>query len=134
MTDRDTRTVHQPLHPSLLVKLDPEYIAFHNKYMQHVPRDESKNWDGSARTTPSLPYGGSALVPVGNTRDIDLGDFSVRVFTPEGKPDADGWPVFVWFHGGGWAIGGLDDSGDFLTRVCRGTHSTSSPASHSNEY
>jgi acetyl esterase/lipase len=134
MTDQDTCIVHQPLPSTLLDKLDPEYIAFHNEYMQYVPRDESKIWDGSARTTPSLPYGGSPLVPVGDTRDIGLGDFSVRIYTPEGEPSIDGWPAFVWFHGGGWAIGGLDDSADFLTRVCRGMYSPSRITSHRHGY
>ncbi|KAF2711137.1 alpha/beta-hydrolase [Pleomassaria siparia CBS 279.74] len=111
-----TTTIHQPLHPTLLPTLDSEYTTFHNLHMQHVPRDESQPWDGSARTTPSLPYGGSCLVDVGSTRDIRVGDFCVRVFTPEGEGEGDGdgdgddddgddgWPVFVWFHGGGWAI------------------------------
>lgn len=26
----------QPLHPSVIGRLDPEYVAFHNKYLQYV--------------------------------------------------------------------------------------------------
>lgn len=47
------------------------------------------------------------LVPFRDTCDIDIGGFSVRVYTPEGELAGNGWPVFVWFHGGGWAIRGV---------------------------
>ncbi|ORX94817.1 Alpha/Beta hydrolase protein [Clohesyomyces aquaticus] len=126
------RPIHQSLHPSLLPILDPEYIAFHNKYMRYIPRDESSIWDGSARYTPSLPPGGSPVVDVGETIDVEVGEeeerFGVRVYLPARREKeagglrdegVDGLPVFVWFHGGGWAIGGVEDSKDFLTRVCR---------------
>jgi acetyl esterase/lipase len=113
------RVIHQPLHPDVRPKLDPEYIAFHDKYMQYVQRDESKVWDSSARTTPSLPPGGSAHVQVGSIEDVQLPDFAVRVFTPEGEHQG-GWPGLIWFHGGGWAIGGLNDNKDFCTLMCKG--------------
>lgn len=26
--------------------------------------------------------------------------------------------MFIWFHGGGWVLGGLDSENSFLTRCC----------------
>ncbi|KAF4120868.1 Carboxylesterase family [Geosmithia morbida] len=109
----------QPIHPSIRDKLDPEYVAFHDKYMQYVQPDETKTWDGSARTNPSLPPGGSPAVDVGDIRDVSLDKFQVRAYIPAGSPDERGWPVLIWFHGGGWAIGGLEDGKDFCSWVCR---------------
>jgi acetyl esterase/lipase len=77
--------------------------------------------------------------PVGEIRGRELpssdgkGRFQIRAFTPslEGeadgaptphgrngrKPDA-GWPCLVWFHGGGFVMGGLDSENSFLSMVC----------------
>jgi len=34
-------------------------------------------------------------------------DLMVRCFTPEGEKPEDGWPVFLYFHGGGWVLGNI---------------------------
>ncbi|GAA5079387.1 acetyl esterase [Thermocatellispora tengchongensis] len=44
--------------------------------------------------------------------DHDLGRFRVRVLTPEGAPRA----VIVYYHGGGWVIGNIDEY-DTLGRI-----------------
>ncbi|KPM46497.1 hypothetical protein AK830_g158 [Neonectria ditissima] len=116
---QDGRKIWQQLHAETRAKLDPEYVAFHDQYMQYVQPDDLKIWDGTARTQPSLPPGGTPPVPVGSTRDFHVGDFQLRAYTPTGESEARGWPIFVWFHGGGWAIGGLDDNKDFCTFVCQ---------------
>lgn len=33
---------------------------------------------------------------------------SVRIYTPEGDAPENGWPVIVYYHGGGWVIAGID--------------------------
>ncbi|KAL4908296.1 Alpha/Beta hydrolase protein [Aspergillus multicolor] len=114
-----SRPVYQPLHPSIRPLLDLDYVAFHDKYFQYVIADDQKPWDGSARTTtPLWPPTSSPLTPVGSIRDIALEKFSVRVFTAATPTPDDGWPVFIWFHGGGWAIGGLSDGNDLCTLIC----------------
>lgn len=37
---------------------------------------------------------------VGKIEDIQLAGFDVRVFTPEGAAPEEGWPVFIYLHGG----------------------------------
>lgn len=115
----EEREVHQPIHPDIRPKLDPEYVAFHDKYMQYVPRDESKDWDGTARTAPSLPFGGAETVEVASIQDIELPNFKLRAYSPEAH-HASNLPCLLWFHGGGWAIGGVEDGKDFCSFVCRG--------------
>ncbi|KAL4947505.1 Alpha/Beta hydrolase protein [Aspergillus filifer] len=112
------RTIHQPIHPSIRSLLDPEYAAFHDKYFQYVIPDDQKIWDGSARTaTPLWPPTSSPLTPVSSVRDINLPNFPIRIFTPNHSKPNDGWPVFLWFHGGGWAIGGLNDGNDLCSLI-----------------
>ncbi|KAF2815648.1 uncharacterized protein BDZ99DRAFT_505408 [Mytilinidion resinicola] len=115
-----TPTVHQPLHPSLLPVLDPEYISFHNTHLAQLVPSESVPWDPASRFVASpMRFGAQEKVPVGSTRDIEKGDWQARVFTPKGEPEEGKWPCLLWFHGGGWVLGGLDSENAYLTRVCR---------------
>ena len=116
--------IYQPIHPSLRPLLDPEYVVYHDKYMQYILPDDQKKWDGSARTAPSLPPGGSPLTPVKQTVDIQLQNCRLRLFIPEMRTDEDQienakLPTLLWFHGGGWAIGGLDSENDFCSYICQ---------------
>lgn len=115
-------TIYQPIHPSLRPLLDPEYVAFHDQWMQFVLPDDLKVWDGTARTHPSLPAGGSTPLKVKSIVDVRLEHCQVRVFTPEIYPGGmveTKLPALLWFHGGGWAIGGLDSENDFCAYICQ---------------
>jgi hypothetical protein len=98
----DQLLVYQPIDPSLRPLLDPEYVAYHETFMQYVVPDEMKTWDGSARTLSHVPYGGSAPVKVGQVVDVKLENCSVRVFVPIPNPRNKNvkHPALLWFHGG----------------------------------
>ncbi|GKT99856.1 esterase lipase thioesterase protein [Fusarium langsethiae] len=119
MADDAHRKIWQPLHPAIRDSLDPQYVAYHEAHLQYIEPDEIKDWDGSTRTRKvSLPPGGTKPVPVGSINDYDVGRFRVRVYTPTGQCDERGWPVLVWFHGGGWAVGGLNNGTDLCCWAC----------------
>lgn len=96
----ESRTLHQPIYPALRPFLDPEYVVFHEIYMQYVVPDHMKVWDGSARTKPSLPPGGSIPVPVRRIQDIRLTNCELRVFVPDNIMGDEKSPALLWFHGG----------------------------------
>ncbi|KAJ4133034.1 hypothetical protein NW754_015845 [Fusarium falciforme] len=111
MTDNADRKIWQPLHPAIRDRLDPQYVAYHEAHLQYIEPEKLGVWDGSARTKKvSLPPGGTKPVPVGGIDDFDVGRFRVRVYTPTGECDERGWPVLVWFHGGGWVLGVVDNT------------------------
>lgn len=92
-------TIHQPIHPDIADRLLGEYAAFHNAHIaQTVPVHEMP-WSPAIRNAPAV-MGGSEPLKVGAVKDYPLSKCSVRVFTPEGEPPADGWPVFIFYHGG----------------------------------
>lgn len=119
-TTMSPRPIYQPIHPEVRPKLDPEYVAFHDKYMQYILPDDAKPWDASPRSNPSLPPGGSPISEVGKVINVDLELFKIRAFVPQGTHDGRGWPALLWFHGGGWAIGGLGSENDFCSLMCKG--------------
>jgi len=43
----------------------------------------------------------------------------VRCFTPEGEKPAAGWPVFLYYHGGGWVLGNIDTENTVCTNICK---------------
>ena len=90
---------HSPLHPDILPRLDPEYVAFHNEHLITIVQPHERPWDPAIRNGPAVP-GGSLPLKVGSTKDYILSQCSVRVFTPEGEVPNAGWPVFIFFHGG----------------------------------
>ncbi|OSD03127.1 hypothetical protein PYCCODRAFT_1366208 [Trametes coccinea BRFM310] len=110
-------TIYQPIHPDVAGKLLEEYAAFHNTFLAHTVPVHELPWDPSIRNTPAV-LGGSEPLKVGNIKDYPLSKCSVRVFTPEGEPPADGWPVFIFFHGGGWTLGTINTENSFSTNMC----------------
>lgn len=94
-----TETVWQPIDPEFEHKLDAEYVWFHKMNLLYRPRADQIPWSPATRDTPAV-IGTSDPLPVGSIVDYDLSKCKIRVFTPEGEPPADGWPVFIFFHGG----------------------------------
>lgn len=137
------RQVHQPIHPDVLKRLDPEFAAFHNANALHQVPLHLLPWDPAVRKGNPV-NGASEPLKVGSIQDIPLSKFSVRVFTPEGSAPEAGWPVLIYFHGGkhlrapnssprrdtdmigytgGWTLGNINTESAFCTNVCkRGSH------------
>ncbi|OBZ78666.1 hypothetical protein A0H81_01069 [Grifola frondosa] len=111
------RKVHQPIHPDVLPKLLPEYVAHHNEHSVHTPPVHELPWDPAIRKNPPV-QGGSEPLKVGDVKDIPLSKCTMRVFTPESAAPAEGWPVFVFFHGGGWTLGNINTENAFSTNMC----------------
>ncbi|KAJ7069901.1 alpha/beta hydrolase fold-domain-containing protein [Mycena amicta] len=109
--------IRQPIHPSMLSRLDPEYVQFHNNSLATIVPPHTLPWDPALRNAPAVP-GGSAPLPVGATQDIDLSYTKFRAFAPEGTAPATGWPCFIFFHGGGWTFGNIGAENSFSTNMC----------------
>ncbi|CCM02131.1 uncharacterized protein FIBRA_04208 [Fibroporia radiculosa] len=117
MTESE-RPIHQPIHPDILPRLDPEYAAFHNATVRYAIPIQLLPWDAAVRQHPAIP-GGSEPLKVGGIRDISLERFAIRVFTPEGTAPSEGWPIFLFFHGGGWTLGNISTQNAFCTNACK---------------
>ncbi|CCM05351.1 uncharacterized protein FIBRA_07565 [Fibroporia radiculosa] len=111
------RPIHQPIPPDILARLDPEYAAFHNAVIRYVIPSHLLPWDPTKRTLPS--NGASEPSKVGEIRDIPLDRFVMRIFTPEGTAPQGGWPLILYFHGGGWVMGDIATENTFCTHMCK---------------
>ncbi|KAF9885648.1 hypothetical protein FE257_012739 [Aspergillus nanangensis] len=113
-----------PLHDSVKDKLDPEYVAFYNKYVIDKQQVHLQPVEAS-RTSGVLIPGGGPLLDVGKTEDISISrretdgpDVPIRCFTPKGETPAGGWPVMLYFHGGGWVLGNINTENPVCTNLC----------------
>ena len=117
----------QPLHPSIVPRLDEEYRDFHNSHLINIVPPHTLPWSPEIRNAPAVP-GGSTPLPVHITRDIALTHTKCRVFVPHGDPPENGWPTFIFFHGGmsppylslcnSWAIS-LQEGGPWATLLAK---------------
>ena len=113
-----------PLHESIVNRIDPEYAAFYNEHLVDKQQVHLQPVEAS-RTGGVLIPGAGPLQPVASTVDYDVQrvesegpDVKVRCFTPLGeRPDA-GWPVCIYFHGGGWVLGTIATENTIASNLC----------------
>lgn len=119
-----------PLHESVRDRLHPDYAAFYNKHLVDQQQVHFRSVEES-RTSGVLIPGAGPKLPVGKEEDVAIKrkesegpDVKVRCFTPivdeqkgEKVPEA-GWPVLVYYHGGGWVLGNIDTENVVCTNIC----------------
>ncbi|MEU1737033.1 alpha/beta hydrolase [Streptosporangium sp. NPDC020145] len=103
-----------PLHPEAQRIIDRTGVQDQGE----APQLDAAAMREGFRLAWSMP---DDLQPVGGVVDTvfpgPAGEVPVRVYTPEG----DGpFPALVWFHGGGWTIGSLDENEVACRAVCAG--------------
>lgn len=113
-----------PLHESVRDLLDPEYVAFYNKHVINTQQVHLQPVAAS-RTSGVLIPGAGPMMKVGKTQDMTIHRrategpaIPIRCFTPEGKVPPGGWPVMLYFHGGGWVLGNIDTENVVCSNLC----------------
>ena len=105
------------LHPALRELID-EKLANTTAPQWRLPIEEVRA-SFRALWSPSMTGAPVELASVDNrTVDTDAGAVRVRVFTPEAEGPA---PIMMYFHGGGYVKGGLDETDAFCRRLARTT-------------
>lgn len=113
-----------PLHESVKDLLDPEYVAFYNEHVINNQQVHLQPVEAS-RTSGVLIPGAGPMLPVGKIQDINVvrrategPPVPIRVFTPNGDAPPNGWPVMLYFHGGGWVLGNIDTENVVCSNLC----------------
>jgi acetyl esterase/lipase len=113
-----------PLHESVKDLLDPEYVAFYNEHVINNQQVHLQPVDAS-RTSGVLIPGAGPMLNVGKTQDITVQrrategpPILIRAFTPKGHAPPAGWPVMLYFHGGGWVLGNIDTENVVCSNLC----------------
>lgn len=114
------------IHESVKSTLDPKYIEFFNQTLVDKP-----GLLATHRQPLSVTRAGGNVIP-GQTppepmkRIFDIKipakyaaveDIPARVFVPECEAPEGGFPLFIWYHGGGWVLGGIDTENSYCTKA-----------------
>jgi acetyl esterase/lipase len=102
-------SVVNPIHPSVLQRLDPAFVKLYNIHIAHLPPE--LDLDEARRTYSHLySYAQAPATGVGGIGETTVpgwdkypGDIEVRVYVPPGEEPGQRkvWPVHFNFHGGG---------------------------------
>ncbi|KAI9373758.1 Alpha/Beta hydrolase protein [Aspergillus egyptiacus] len=113
-----------PLHPSVRDLLDPEYVEFYNSHVIDKQQVHLQPVEASRASGILIP-GGGPLLEVGKTTDITIKrrvtngpEILLRAFTPASEAPSDGFPVMLYFHGGGWVLGNIDTENVVCSNLC----------------
>ncbi|GGV30410.1 alpha/beta hydrolase [Actinomadura cremea] len=94
------------------VRRDGQLLALDAQLLLSLSRLEQRNLGGGTPVSARRAMERSSKLvsrplarPV-RTRDVAAGDVPARLYTPAGL--AEGSPLLVFYHGGGWVIGDLD--------------------------
>jgi acetyl esterase len=92
-----------PVNPQAQVLLDQLAATGGPSLQEMTPEEARQAYRMLAQLSPGeeIHHVDDRLVPTAD------GDVPVRVYTPAAAVGAPA-PLLVWFHGGGWVIGGLD--------------------------
>jgi triacylglycerol lipase len=122
------RMVHRPsfpLHDSVKDRLDPEYVAYYNKYLSNQKPAHLLPLTLSRLGNNNVPNPTGEPLPVGNQQDISIPrqvssgpEVRVRCFVPDGEPPSFGWPLVLYIHGGGWVFRDISTENTFCTHMC----------------
>ncbi|KAM7205145.1 triacylglycerol lipase [Naviculisporaceae sp. PSN 640] len=117
-----------PLHESIVDRIDPQYAAYYNEHLINQQPVHFQPLHISRASGILLP-GASPLQPVASIKDYTIPrtdpsardpELLVRVFTPLGNTPQDGrgWPVCLYFHGGGFVLGNIDTENVVCSHLC----------------
>ncbi|KAI9738976.1 MAG: hypothetical protein M1818_005290 [Claussenomyces sp. TS43310] len=113
-----------PLHESVKDKLHPQYVHFYNRNIIDSQQVHYRPVAASRTSGVLLPGAGPSLL-VAKIEDHSIErtqskgpKITVRCFTPLGERPAAGWPVMIYYHGGGWVLGDVNTENNVCTHMC----------------
>ncbi|RMD39574.1 hypothetical protein DV735_g5551, partial [Chaetothyriales sp. CBS 134920] len=113
-----------PIHPSVADKLSPQFIDFYNQHYLYTTPVHLQSFI-PARVADTPNPGSSPSLPVGAICDLTIPRressgpaVKIRCFVPAGASPAKGWPVTIYYHGGGWVFGDVNSENHICSNLC----------------
>lgn len=120
MVSGDKHEVLQPIHPSMIDRLDPVFVKLYNENVANTPLKPIGLAALRKNYSVLYSYGTAPAPEVARTYNStvvceDGLELDVRVY----EPNTPGpWPVHIDFHGGGWGLGDLDTEAHICKHIC----------------
>lgn len=115
------------LDASMKDKLDPEYVAFFSEILCRRPDilETHKYPVAETKAGGNVIPGQAAPMEMAKIYDFEIPrkytsaetSIPARVFVPKGEVPAAGWPCTLWFHGGGFVLGGIGTENSYCSHL-----------------
>lgn len=111
----------QPIHPSMVGKLDPVFEELYNNNVANTPLRPIDLSVLRSKYSVLYSYGTGPAPDVGKIYDSSITThdgvtLGVRVYEPDSGSGP--WPVHIDYHGGGWGLGDLDTEAHICKHIC----------------
>ncbi|KAI9157986.1 triacylglycerol lipase [Paramyrothecium foliicola] len=113
-----------PLHESAIGRINKQYADFYNEHIVDKQQVHLQPIEASRASGVLIP-GSGPRQPVASTSDLfiprqetDGPDIQLRCFKPKGPKPSVGWPVCIYFHGGGWVLGNIETENVIASHLC----------------
>ncbi|RMZ81780.1 hypothetical protein DV738_g1963, partial [Chaetothyriales sp. CBS 135597] len=115
-----------PIHHSVADKLSPQFIEFYNQHYLYTTPVHLQSFIPVRLGVGDTPNPGSSpSLPVGAICDFTIPRHEssgpavkIRCFVPQGESPASGWPVTLYYHGGGWVFGDINSENNICSNLC----------------
>lgn len=107
-----------PLHPSMMDKMDPVFIKIYNEHVANMPNRPIDLPVLRQNYSKIYSYGTAPAPVINDITEITFPSFDnvmvkLRIYKPDAYSDSL-LPVHLDFHGGGWGLGDLDTESHIL--------------------
>ncbi|KAH3671332.1 hypothetical protein OGAPHI_000555 [Ogataea philodendri] len=108
-----------PIHPTMVGKLDPEFEKMYNEHVANTPNRPIDLPLLRQNYNKIYSYGIAPAPEIKSIEDITFKSFDgvpvkLRIYKPNGFSETEKLPVHIDFHGGGAAVGDLDTEAHIL--------------------
>ncbi|OBA22380.1 alpha/beta-hydrolase [Metschnikowia bicuspidata var. bicuspidata NRRL YB-4993] len=108
-----THEALNPIHPAVLAKMDPVFVAMYNEHVAKIPNAPIDLHKLRANYSKIYSYGTGAYPHIENVSEISFLSFDgapvkLRIYRPNDAAADDFLPVHIDFHGGGGGLGDLE--------------------------
>ncbi|ODV66085.1 alpha/beta-hydrolase [Hyphopichia burtonii NRRL Y-1933] len=108
-----THEAVNPIHPSMVDKLDPEFVKLYDRHVANTPNKPIDLATLRENYDKIYSYGTASYPTIQNIEEItfasfDGADIKLRIYRPNGTNLNEKLPVHIDFHGGGGGLGSLN--------------------------
>lgn len=112
------------LKPAVAAELEQYGAQFSAYLISAVEQVRAGNYDAlqqlrSENTTPAVPFSREGVRIETISVKSETGTLLLRIYSPTDVSAVEGFPVVVYFHGGGWFFGSASGTDHIAVGICR---------------
>lgn len=113
-------TINRELDEALEPHFDEQFATIYNNLLKSQPKMHELSLEEARQAYDMAQKAQGKRSKIAKSEDFsfktrDGHTLTARTFVPLGEKPKNGWPVFVWYHGGGFALGNINTDNTLCT-------------------